>query len=824
MSSTTTSPASATQARQQRLAEIAAGLQVLWTPGAVHEIRALGVGGRKKRTDAGWFDDVVKAAAAALQCDERGARGVYFTCNPCRPELLARGNSRIIEWADQTTADSEILRRTLLPCDFDPDRPSGIGATDQEKAAAAELAEATEDALRARGWPYPYIIDSGNGWYRAFRMDLPNDDESRDLIKRVLQGIATLTDAADVGQPHAHLDLGMFNAARIIRVPSTTNRKGDSTTDRPHRIAQFFPPTDECPVEIVPRELLDEAAALATDAPKSIYPAASTTSANGNVQTPRLDVEKWLASRNIEYRAKNSNGGRAYLIACPFGAHGSASESAIWQAANGMLTYECKHDGCKAKKWADLRDAIGKPADTDWNPPLTHQGHSQPAGPSTRAKTTTKYRPVAVGEILFDEERGNYGDNVADLGDSCSLHFKNPATGAEATVTLPKSQLLTQDGRRLDGNETEPRQFNVYSMADLDALDLHVDMVLDRALMTGAPGVDGGTFKVLKTSLALEQGLSMAIGPGAKWLDHFAVLRKATSVYFAGEGGLVPIRDTLRRQCDHKGVALRDVDGFYLCDDVPRLDSTADMERAAAILRERKADFSYFDPAYLMMGAQAANASNVYAMGAMLGRMLQACREAGATPKILHHFNRAKGTAPNDAPDLADLSQAGCAEIAGQWGLIGRTRPYDAEQPGEHDLVLSIGSRIGFSSKWALHVSEGTPDSPGGRYWRPEVTPFAESRQRDRESRAAKREEQVKAKEQQDLDAARRAIVAVMARQEQPATRPAIQERTPIQRARFVRAWASLTDDHTIIAAGKARQANGHTSPTYRVEANPYGL
>ena len=433
-------------------------------------------------------------------------------------------------------------------------------------------------------------------------------------------------------------------------------------------------------------------------------------------------------------------------------------------------------------------------------------------------------------QLKHDVPVAGHGIYYAAIVEKCAIRrglidvgremVRAATTGEDpACIVAQFDQARAELREKMDGTEPAPSQFHVYSMAALDALDLRVDVVIDRALMTGAPGVDGGTFKVLKTSFALEQALSMAIGPGAHWLDHFAVLRKATSVYFAGEGGLVPIRDTLRRQCDHKGVLLRDVEALFLCDDVPRLDSTADVERAAAILRERKADFAYFDPAYLMMGAQAANASNVYAMGAMLGRMLQACREAGATPKILHHFNRAKGTAPNDAPDLADLSQAGCAEIAGQWGLIGRTKPYDAEHPGEHDLVLSIGSRIGFSSKWALHVSEGTPDSPGGRYWRPEVTPFAESKERDQERRAAKREEQTRAKEQQDLDAARRAIVAVMVRQQQPAGRAAMQERTPIQKARFGRAWASLVDDGTIKEAGSERKTNGHSSLIYIVES-----
>ena len=377
--------------------------------------------------------------------------------------------------------------------------------------------------------------------------------------------------------------------------------------------------------------------------------------------------------------------------------------------------------------------------------------------------------------------------------------------------------LESTNGKPLDESDAGTRQFKLYTMAELDAVELSVDMVVDGALMTGAVAVDGGTFKVLKTSLALEQGLSMAIGPTTKYLDHFAVHRKASCVYFAGEGGLVPLRDTLRRQCEHKGVRLRDVNGFLLCDEVPRLDSDADMEKVVEILKDRKAEFATFDPCYLMMGQQAALAGNVYAMGAMLGRMLRACREAGATPKILHHFNRAKGSAINDAPDLADLSQAGMAEIAGQWALLGRTKPFNPEYPGEHDLVLSIGSRMGFCSKWAVHISEGSPDDAGGRYWQPEVTAYSEAREQEKEKQAAARELAAQEKAAQELESDRKKVVDATRQWGKPAESKDIEPRVNIKTARFCRAWASLVDDGALRPIGTVKKGNGRSYPTFGI-------
>ena len=549
-------------------------------------------------------------------------------------------------------------------------------------------------------------------------------------------------------------------------------------------------------IETIPQERIE---AVGANAPASGGNGkAPGAAAHSDRPTGRIDVPAYCAEYGVKIREVKTEANRTIYIleTCPFDEnYGSKGETSIVQADGGLTTFHCKHTSCAGHTWQDVKNRVGKLE-------ARHMGKPEP---QTRPPTIPKaLPPVAVGTWVRPTDRNNWGQVTADNGNSCEVHFVG--SGGQADKEFPKSQLFTQDGRRLDDTDSEPRQFNVYSMADLDAMDLTVDMVIDRVLMFGAPAVDGGTFKVLKTSLALEQGLSMGIGPSTKWLDHFAVVRKAVSVYFAGEGGLVPLRDTLRRQAEHKGVALREVDGFFLCDEVPRLDSDADMQAATAILRERKAEFAYFDPCYLMMGAQAANASNVYAMGTMLGRMLRACREAGATPVILHHFNRAKGTAQNDAPDLADLSQAGCAEIAGQWGLLGRAKPFDPERPGEHDLILSIGSRMGYCSKWALHVSEGTPDD-GGRYWQPTITPFSEARKEQQGQREQERE----AKQQAKLNTNRQRICNVAAKF--PAGEPMsiIRGRSGLRSDAFPAAWASLLDDGILVPV-ELRKSN-HKKP-----------
>jgi len=138
---------------------------------------------------------------------------------------------------DDPAAERLLRGLTLTGPQEDPER-------EDERQAAMVLAADVEDVLRSRGFPYPIICDSGNGVYLLYRIDLPNDDQMTAIIKKFYAGLTTLI-AGDYG---AHIDLGVFNAARIIRVGGTMNRKGDSTKDRPHRRCRYNEPIPECPV------------------------------------------------------------------------------------------------------------------------------------------------------------------------------------------------------------------------------------------------------------------------------------------------------------------------------------------------------------------------------------------------------------------------------------------------------------------------------------------------------------------------------------------------------------------------------------------------
>jgi hypothetical protein len=202
----------------------AAGL--LCVPGAVYELRALGT---SKGTISAYYNYLDRLASAAAACsDRRKAEGVYLTLNPVKDALLARASNHLREYVKHTSADVDIITRRWFPLDFDPVRPAGISSTDTEHNAAIQRAMTAREMLAGFDLPKPIFADSGNGAHLLYRIDLPNDDSARDLIKCVLEAVASLSDDDVV-----KVDRTTFNAARIWKLYGTVARKGDSLPERP---------------------------------------------------------------------------------------------------------------------------------------------------------------------------------------------------------------------------------------------------------------------------------------------------------------------------------------------------------------------------------------------------------------------------------------------------------------------------------------------------------------------------------------------------------------------------------------------------------------
>jgi putative DNA primase/helicase len=123
---------------------------------------------------------------------------------------------------------------------------------------AAQVGNAVNKKLEELGFPDECIVGgcSGNGYHTLVRIDLPNDDDSRDLLRKCLSALQEL-----VGTGKVDIDQTVFNAARIIKCYGTMSCKGVSTEDRPWTWSRLTIVPKQ--VVVCPRELLEKLAAFA---------------------------------------------------------------------------------------------------------------------------------------------------------------------------------------------------------------------------------------------------------------------------------------------------------------------------------------------------------------------------------------------------------------------------------------------------------------------------------------------------------------------------------------------------------------------------------
>jgi hypothetical protein len=167
-------------------------LSLLHAPGSVFELR-LPKYGRYKSTASGYFDSIDAAVQAIAVWDSKA--NAYVTLNEINPSLLARAVNRIIDRAEATTSDADVIRRRYLFVDIDAVRAAGISSTEEELSEARTVVYSVAEFLSTHGWPEPVVAMSGNGFYLLYRLDLPNDDAARDLITDLLKALGRRFDS-----------------------------------------------------------------------------------------------------------------------------------------------------------------------------------------------------------------------------------------------------------------------------------------------------------------------------------------------------------------------------------------------------------------------------------------------------------------------------------------------------------------------------------------------------------------------------------------------------------------------------------------------------
>ena len=319
----------------------------IFEPGDVIEIRALDVGrtpDRSGSTHAGYFNfENSNAISAALRSVDGKAEGVYVVLNRFNPDLLARSNNRLKVRPKNTTSDADVTEWRWLYVDADPNRPAGISSTDTEHDAALQRTFEIQEFLTEREWPQPIRGDSGNGGHLLYRLPAVEIKTAANLVKGCLKALSKhFSDCA------VKVDESTANAARLCKLYGTMTRKGDSTSDRPHRRSAIL----EAPERIVPVPL-DLLESLAAEASSSVP---SNTTKQDPQSQGSFDIDEWIAQAGLDVikGPEPYQGGRRWTLrSCPF--NPDHVKPVIIELSGGALVFKCLHKSCSENNWKALR-------------------------------------------------------------------------------------------------------------------------------------------------------------------------------------------------------------------------------------------------------------------------------------------------------------------------------------------------------------------------------------------------------------------------------------------------------------------------------------
>lgn len=349
------------------------------------EVRMLNVpsGG----TVSGYFNDYDKLEKAIRRYD--GRINIFFTLNPLIDGVETRSINKLKKYAKQTTSDNEISCRKWILIDLDSKRPAGISATDEEVRFSEMKSKEVKAYLSEIGFSEPIYAFSGNGYHLLLPVEMPNDDDSRKIVKAFLEMLAKrFTDE------HVEVDKTTYNSARITKLYGTMACKGENTESRPHRRSYVISvPDDIIPVTMEQLKTLvteDDAeesqkAHLKTDTAKDILPTTKPT-----IKTyQKIDVKEFCSRHGIEIAHEKNldTGGICYVLKqCPWNPEHTDKSAYIIEFPNGKIIARCHHDSCYEETWETL---------------LAKYNITICKGHPTKALETTE--GMSIAEIIFAE-------------------------------------------------------------------------------------------------------------------------------------------------------------------------------------------------------------------------------------------------------------------------------------------------------------------------------------------------------------------------------------------------------------------------------------
>jgi len=290
-----------------------------------------------------------EAADQARYYSDDGAIGVYTAIQTAKPQYAEiRGEQ------PQGLKTDAFARVSTILIDLDV-------ADTFYRQTANDAARMVSNHFVALGWPQPWVMDSGNGSAVLWRVDLPVDTA---LLQRVGEYVASL----DI-PPGVKVDLGVYDLARIYKLPGTMNRKFDPI------LAQTLICGSHDVVTQEQLEALVGPDVAATQSPLPDFPNVQTStnsSVDTEVDTTALIQELVEYLHDVGVDVQGVDGNKIKLETCPGKGRKTATTGApvVYVNDDGSIVFDCYHTSCQEITWADLQEKWGRPFRTPNRPQI----------------------------------------------------------------------------------------------------------------------------------------------------------------------------------------------------------------------------------------------------------------------------------------------------------------------------------------------------------------------------------------------------------------------------------------------------------------------
>jgi hypothetical protein len=429
------------------LAEAQIAAKILFAPGQVVELRALG----SRYTTSGYYDDHERLVLDTTRLAENPQfHGIYWTLQSPNPALLARSPNQFRDRVRETTSDADVKSFRWLLIDLDPDRPAKISATDDEKKAAYDVAALVIKYFRDLGHD-PVFADSGNGYHVLVRIDLSASDVK--LVERVLEALDLRFSTAGV-----KVDRKVFNPSRISKAYGTISRKGASFADRPHRASSIihFPNPISAPLD---QSVLEKIASEVKTKPKLIMMRGGKKK---DLTDLHAKVEEFLKLGGVAHKGgiDYKDGWKWQLECCPFNAAHRYPDSIVTVTKDGALGFSCSHNSCALQHWEEFRkyveDKLGHPfAFADGQSGLDGRTWiSNDPGKVTTLVKQSEGLLHAIG-LKYFERNGELVHTVYGRDGEQSKHFERDASSVVIQVASHETLVLDLDRLAVYFNENK---------------------------------------------------------------------------------------------------------------------------------------------------------------------------------------------------------------------------------------------------------------------------------------------------------------------------------------------------------------------------------